>query len=197
MSTDGNIAIVGGIPGVGKTTVINKALAHAEKESFEITILVYGSIMMEIAKEQFNVDHRDKLRKLSPSEQKTIQQLAGERIAELAVGKTVIVDTHYAIKIGSGSYLQGVPSWVSDSLNPKLLVLIETTAEEVLRRRTLDGSRLRDEETVELLNEHQNLNRVIASTICQKTGALIAIIKNCKSKADEAGRTLFNHLKSL
>ncbi|MHA1186534.1 MAG: AAA family ATPase, partial [Candidatus Heimdallarchaeota archaeon] len=104
MSTEGNIAIVGGIPGVGKTTVINKALKFAKEESFEITTLVYGSIMMEVAKERFNVTHRDDLRKLSVTDQKTIQKMAGGRIAELSVGKTVIVDTHYTIRIGSGSY---------------------------------------------------------------------------------------------
>jgi len=197
MSTDGNIAIVGGIPGVGKTTVINKALKFAKEESFEITTLVYGSIMMEVAKERFNVTHRDDLRKLSATDQKTIQKMAGGRIAELSVGKTVIVDTHYTIRIGSGSYLQGVPSWVSDSLNPKLLVLIETTAEEVAKRRSYDESRKRDEDVLELLDEHQNLNRTVASTICQKTGALISIIKNRQGKADEAGRALFEQLKTM
>lgn len=197
MNTEGKIAIVGGIPGVGKTTVINKALKLAEEESFEITTLVYGSIMMEVAKEKFNVTHRDHLRKLSAADQKTIQRMAGGRIAELSIGKTVIVDTHYTIKIGLGSYLQGVPSWVSDSLNPKLLVLIETTAEEVTRRRSIDSSRKRDKDAIELLDEHQNLNRTVASTICQKTGALLAIIKNRQGKADEAGKDLFEKLKAM
>jgi adenylate kinase len=123
--------------------------------------------------------------------------MAGGRIAELSVGKTVIVDTHYTIKIGTGSYLQGVPSWVSDSLNPKLLVLIETTAEEVTQRRSKDKSRKRDEDVLELLDEHQNLNRTVASTICQKTGALISIIKNRHGKADEAGKALFKQLKAM
>ena len=197
MSSEGKIAIVGGIPGVGKTTVINKALKYAEAESFEITTLVYGTIMMDVAKEKFNVNHRDNLRNLPAKDQRTIQRMAGERIAELAIGKTVIVDTHYTIKIGTGSYLQGVPSWVSDSLNPKLLVLIETTAEEVTKRRSSDKSRKRDNEVLELLDEHQNLNRTVASTICQKTGALISIIKNRQGKADEAGKALFEQLKAM
>ena len=197
MSTEGKIAIVGGIPGVGKTTVINIALKYAKMESFDITTLVYGTIMMEVAKDKFNVNHRDDLRKLNADDQKTIQRMASERIAELSVGKTVIVDTHYTIKIGIGSYLQGVPSWVSDNLNPKLLVLIETSAEEITHRRSKDKLRKRDDDFLELLEEHQNLNRTVASTICQKSGALISIIRNRHGDADEAGKVLFEQLKAM
>jgi len=197
MSLESHIAIVGGIPGVGKTTVINKALETAKKENFSITTIVYGSVMLEVAEKNYGVKNRDEMRKLPPRIQKEVQRQAAEVIAERAKGKVVIVDTHYAIKIGSGSFLQGLPSWVSDALQPKLLVLIETTAEEIKHRREVDTSRQRDEDPIELLNEHQLVNKVIASAICQKTGALLLVIKNRQGKAAEAGQQLFENLRAL
>ena len=142
MEKEGSIAIIGGVPGVGKTTVINEALKLAEKEDFEITTIVYGSVMMEIAKEEFNVEHRDQLRILPADSQKEIQRRAAFRIGERARGKVVLVDTHYTIKTGEGTFLQGIPQWVSDSLNPKLLVIIETKPNEIINTAMLIFGRM-------------------------------------------------------
>ena len=191
------IVIVGGVPGVGKTTVINKALEEARNAGVEVTTMVYGSVMMEMATEMYNVQDRDELRKLNEDKQKIIQKEAGLRIAERSQNKLVIVDTHFTIKTGHGIYLQGIPSWVSDALQPKLLVLIETRPEDISKRRNYDNSRERDEEDISQLKEHQEINRTSATTICQKTGALLAIIPNKQGHADEAGKVLFNYLESL
>ncbi|NHJ84773.1 MAG: adenylate kinase [Asgard group archaeon] len=195
--SQGKIAIVGGVPGVGKTTVINNALEIAKKENFAIETFVYGSVMMEIAKEEYNVQHRDHLRTLSAEVQKDIQRKAALKIAERAAGKVTIVDTHYTIKTGAGSFLQGIPSWVSDSLQANMLILIEADVEEISLRRSSDDSRKRDEDPIDVLREHQLINKTVASTICQKTGALLAVVKNKQEQADIAGQQLFNHLKSL
>lgn len=197
MRNESKIVIVGGVPGVGKTTLINKALKHAEEEGVKISTIIFGSVMMEIASELFNVQERDHLRNLSEEKQKIVQKEAGIRIAKRSWGKITIVDTHYTIKTGTGIYLQGIPSWVSDALQPKLLLLIETIPEDITKRRSYDVSRLRDEENIALLNEHQEINRTAATTICQKTGALLAIIRNKQGYADEAGTTLFKYLKGI
>lgn len=194
---ESKIAIVGGIPGVGKTTVINTALEFAKKEGVEINTIVYGSEMLQIAKKDYNVQSRDDLRKLPPAEQKEIQRLAAFSIAEKSAGKATIVDTHYSIKTGAGTYLQGIPSWVSDELNPRLLIIIETIPENISLRRNTDPSRIRDEEDIKRVKVHQELNRTIAATICQKSGALLGIIQNKQGLAEEAGKTLFEYLKIL
>ncbi|NHJ40116.1 MAG: adenylate kinase [Asgard group archaeon] len=197
MDNQGKIAIVGGVPGVGKTTVVNHALYFAKEENFDVVILVFGSVMMEIAKTDYNVQNRDELRNLSPAIQKEIQKRAAIRIAERSQGKIAIVDTHYTIKTGSGSFLQGVPQWVSDELNPSLLVIIETDPDEIIQRRSVDESRVRDYDTTSILFEHQLINKAVASTICQKTGALLAVIRNKQGLATEAGKELLFHLKSM
>ncbi|MBN1328793.1 MAG: adenylate kinase [Candidatus Heimdallarchaeota archaeon] len=197
MVDQSNITIVGGVPGVGKTTVINYALEYAKQENFDVNIFVYGSIMMEIAKEEHNINHRDELRKLAPNIQKEIQRRAAKQITEQAINKVTLVDTHYTIKTGSSTFLQGIPSWVSDEFQPKLLVIIETNPQEIVERRSTDNSRIRDEETFDVLFEHQLINKTVASTICQKSGALLAVIKNREGQAEKAGKELFELLKNL
>lgn len=194
---ENKIAIVGGVPGVGKTTVINIALDIAEKEGLEINTLIYGTEMIEIAKKNYQITSRDELRKLPPADQREIQRLAAKEIARKASGVITLVDTHYSIKTGSGTFLQGIPSWVSDELNPKLLVLVETIPEDISKRRGIDQSRVRDEEDINELKVHQEINRTIASTICQKSGALLAIIQNKQGESKKAGQALFNYLKVL
>lgn len=191
------IAIIGGVPGVGKTTVINKALEFAESEGFEILTIVYGTIMMKIAKNEFDINHRDMLRKLPVCEQKEIQRLAAFKIADRARDKVTIVDTHFMIRTGDGFFLPGIPKWVVTTLEPKLLVLIEANPKEITKRRSGDDSRSRDQETIDLLLDHQEINKNAAVTISQQTGALLSIIENRESRINEAGRQLFEHLKKL
>lgn len=197
MVNESKIVIVGGVPGVGKTTVINKVQELAKAEKMKISIIVFGSVMMEIASELFNFHDRDNLRKLPSEKQKIIQKEAAIRIKERSWGKLTIIDTHYTIKTRTGKYLQGIPSWVSNALKPKLLVIVETNPDDISKRRSIDDSRLRDEEDLDLVKEHQEINRTSAATICQKTGALLAIIKNKQGLADEAGEKLLIYLKSI
>jgi adenylate kinase len=192
------LVIIAGIPGVGKTTVVKKAIEIAEKEKMDISEIVFGTVMMDIAEEKANIQDRDKLRTIPPSQQKDIQREAGERIAsQVKEHQITIVDTHFAVKTSIGAYLQGIPSWVSDALQPSLLVLIETDPNNILKRREWDKDRERDQDSIRDLKEHQEINRVIAATIGQKTGALLSIITNEQGKAEEAGKELFEILKKI
>ncbi|MBD3189267.1 MAG: adenylate kinase [Candidatus Heimdallarchaeota archaeon] len=197
MADDSRIAIIGGVPGVGKTTVINKALEFAKEEGIEILNIVYGTIMMEIAKSEFAIEHRDMLRKLPICEQKEIQRLAAFKIADRARDKITIVDTHFTIRTSADVFLPGIPKWVVTTLEPKLLVLVEANPKEITERRTGDDSRFRDQETIDFLLDHQDINKGMAVTISQQTGALLSIIENREGKVEESGRKLFEHLKNL
>jgi adenylate kinase len=197
MAKTGGIAIVGGVPGVGKTTVINHCLKIAKEETFEIRHIIFGTVMMDIAKEQYDVHTRDDLRKLLPEDQVTLQKKAAETIAHLSRDKITIVDTHYTVKTGLGSFLQGIPKWVSERLKPNLLVLIETEVSDIIKRRKADFDRNRDKDSVEILKDQQAINKAVAIAICQQTGALLSIIENKQNKAVDAGQILFNHLRAI
>lgn len=173
--------IVTGIPGVGKTTVMEAAAKRAEME-----IAVYGSVMFDVAVQEGLVEHRDEMRRLDPEVQKRVQRTAAERIARRG---DVVVDTHCSIKTPKG-YLPGLPAWVLEALQPSTIVLVEATPEEIQARRVGDESRVRDVDSVEAIAEHQEYNRRFAAAYATLTGATVHTVFNHDDRVDEAIRQI-------
>lgn len=173
--------IVTGVPGVGKTTVITKAA-----EAADVPVVVYGTQMLELAKEQGLVKDRDQMRKLPPQTQRDLQRGAAERIAELG---TVIVDTHGTIRTPRG-YRPGIPAWVAEALKPEMVVLIEADPEVIAARRADDATRVRDEDTPQAIHEHQTFNRMAAMIVAGSTGATVLTVENPQGEVEAAARRL-------
>jgi adenylate kinase len=169
--------IVTGVPGVGKTTVVDRAV-----DELGLDVVVYGTEMLEVAKKRGLVENRDEMRKLDAETQREVQQAAAESIA--AKGR-VIVDTHSFIRTPSG-YLPGIPKWVAESIDPETVFLIEADPEAIADRRAEDGTRERDEEAAEAIDEHQQLNRQAATAVATLTGSTVAIVENEDGKVDQA-----------
>ena len=174
--------VVTGIPGVGKTTVLNSALERLEEE-FEI--INFGDKMFEVASEEELVKDRDEMRKLPPEVQKRIQKLAAIAIAKRAEVANVIVDTHCTVKTPAG-FLPGLPRWVLEELKPTQIVLVEAEPEEIQRRRTSDATRIRDEDSIEEIALHQEMNRAAAMAYAMFTGATVIIVENHDNRLEEA-----------
>ncbi|MFW9787106.1 MAG: AAA family ATPase, partial [Candidatus Thorarchaeota archaeon] len=86
MTESRNVVIVTGIPGVGKTTVINTAVEQVKERSGEdVLILNIGTEMFEVATKEGHVKDRDELRKLPTAIQREVQRKAGVAIAEKAM----------------------------------------------------------------------------------------------------------------
>ncbi|HEX2066758.1 MAG TPA: adenylate kinase [Candidatus Thermoplasmatota archaeon] len=168
--------IVTGIPGVGKTTVM-----EAAAKARDLRIAVYGTVMFEVASAKGLVQSRDEMRRLPAETQKAIQREAARRIAGMG---DVIVDTHCSIKTPTG-YLPGLPAWVLAELEPTALVLVEADPEEILRRRQGDATRRRDDDTLQAIAEHQEYNRRFAAACATLTGATVHTVHN-KDGAVEA-----------
>jgi len=188
------VVVVTGVPGVGGTTLTQKAIERLEKEGVHYQLVNFGTVMFEVAKSENLVEDRDQLRKLNPDTQKRIQKMAGRKIAEMAMKSPVIVDTHSTVRTPKG-YLAGLPKWVLDELNPDIIVLVETTGDEILMRRLGDASRNRDLETTKSIEEHQFMNRCAAMTYGVLTGATVKIIKNRDKLLDDAVEELVSVLK--
>jgi adenylate kinase len=169
--------IVTGIPGVGKTTVM-----EAAAKARNLRIAVFGSVMFEVAQARKLAASRDDMRKLPPEQQKEIQREAALRIADM--GK-VIVDTHCTVKTPKG-YLPGLPAWVLEALRPAVIVLVEATDEEIARRRANDATRKRDEDSVEAIREHQETNRRFAAAYSTLTGATVHTVRNNDGQVERA-----------
>lgn len=169
--------IVTGIPGVGKTTVMEAAADRADAQ-----IVVYGTEMYEVASQKGLVEHRDDMRKLPSEVQKEVQMAAAERMA--AMGE-IIVDTHCTIKTPRG-YLPGLPAWVLEKLKPSAIVLVEADPAEIQGRRESDATRIRDADSIEAIAEHQEQNRRFAAAYSTLTGATVHTVYNHDGKVDDA-----------
>ena len=171
------VIVVTGIPGVGKTTVMQKAA-----EGMDITFVTFGSVMIDIAKEMKLVKDRDEMRRLTLEQQKELQIKTAEKVGKM---KNVIVDTHCTVKTPKG-YMPGLPEWVLKKLRPTALVIVEADPQEICNRRAKDTTRNRDPDTVEKIAEHQMMNRAAAMSYATLTGATVKIVFNHDNALDAA-----------
>jgi adenylate kinase len=194
MTESRNVVIVTGIPGVGKTTVINTAVEQVkEKHGEDVLILNFGTEMFEVASKAGHVKDRDELRKMPTSLQRETQRQAGAAIADKAKFAKVIVDTHTLIQTNNG-YLIGLPEWVVTAINPKTMVLVEADSEKIANRRTGDESRTRDAQAVTDIQIHQEMCRSAAVSVGTITGATVRIIRNREGLVEEAASELVETL---
>lgn len=181
------VAVLTGVPGVGKTTVLEEAIEKTQKD---YKLINYGDKMLEVAKEEGLVENRDEMRKLDAETQREIQKKAGEEISKQAEKTPVIVDTHSTIKTPEG-YLPGMPEWVLRPLNPDTIICVEASAQEIRERRKKDADiREREIESKKELKEHQSMNRSAAASYSTITGATVKIIKNHDEKLNVASKEL-------
>jgi adenylate kinase len=175
MQMSGKKVIITGVPGVGKTTVVNEALKKLKEDGIEYQMVNFGSVMFEVAKTDSVVQDRDQMRTLDRTVQKRLQQLAAQAIAQIS--GNVLVDTHASVKTPKG-YLAGLPEWVLREIMPDMIILVETDDDQILMRRLSDETRTRDKEGSRAIAEHQQFNRSIAAAYAMVTGCTIKIIMN-------------------
>ncbi len=190
MSEPRNVVIVTGIPGVGKTTVINTAVEIVkERHGEDVLVLNFGTEMFEVASKRGLVKDRDEMRKMPTAQQREIQRIAGESIAEKSKSTRVIVDTHTLILTKNG-YLIGLPEWVVKAIQPKTIILVEANPENIASRRASDETRARDEQMTDEIRIHQEMCRAAAAAAGTLTGATVRRILNREGKVEEAAAQL-------
>jgi len=178
--------VVVGIPGVGKSTVVEKTKV-AVKGS---TVLVFGTAMFEEAKKLKWVKHRDEMRTLPVEKQRKLQRAAALRISR-GKGKVVFIDTHLFIRTPEG-FWPGLPYHVIESLKPTHLLLVEASPAEILSRRAADTTRKRDMVTEEEVRAELNLGRSFLSAASLVSGAPMAFIQNSEGRSDAAAESIAN-----
>ncbi len=188
------IVILTGIPGSGKTTVLDSAIPTLEKEGVKYKSVNYGTVMFEIAKQMGVAQTRDEMRGLDPAKQKDIQKSAGKKISSMATTSSIIVDTHCTINTPRG-YLPGLPEWVLKEIMPDTIVLVEAGAKNIAVRRDKDTSRSRDAESVDEIQYHQDINRAASIAYCIMTGATTKIIKNEQDRLEYATKKMIEVLR--
>ncbi len=172
--------IIGGIPGVGKTTVLS------ELTKMGIRVENYGDVMLKEAMKMGYVKTRDELRKLPIEIQKEIQMKASEYLVSL---DEVVIDTHFSIQTPKG-FLPGLPPHVLEILKPDLFISIEADPLEIFERRKNDQQRNRDGDSLDKIRRHLEVNRVYGISYSAITGSIFTIVINENGKQQEAARQI-------
>jgi len=188
----GRKVIITGVPGVGKTTVVNEALKKLNSEGVEYESINFGTFMFEVAKSDRVVQDRDQMRSLDRAVQKRLQQRAAEEIAKIQ--GNVLIDTHASVRTPQG-YLAGLPEWVLREIMPDTIVLVETDDDQILMRRLADETRARDKEGSRSIGEHQQFNRSIAAAYSMLTGCTVKIVINADLLLERAADDMANVLR--
>jgi adenylate kinase len=183
----GKKVIITGVPGVGKTTVVNEALKKIKEEGVEYKSINFGTFMFEVAMNDKIVQDRDQMRTLDRAVQKRLQQRAAQAIAQ--VPGNVLIDTHASVKTPKG-YLAGLPDWVLREIMPDCIVLVETDDDQILMRRLTDETRSRDKEGARSIAEHQQFNRSIAAAYAMLTGCTVKIVINADFLLERAAEDM-------
>jgi len=173
-----------GVPGVGKTTIVEK-LSNAIRGSKVVT---FGTVMLEEGRRLGWIKHRDELRKLPVEKQKQLQKLTATHISRMK-GKVLFVDTHLFIRTGEG-FWPGLPFEVVRALRPSHLILVEADPREILVRRQHDRTRYRDDVTTKDLLAELSLARSFLTVSSTLTGAPMLIASNRNGKSGEVARNL-------
>jgi adenylate kinase len=176
--------VIVGVPGVGKSTVVEKSKAAVPGSS----VLVFGTAMFDEALRLKWVEHRDEMRKLPVEKQKKLQEAAAAAISK-GKGKVVFIDTHLFIRTPEG-FWPGLPLRVIQPMKPTHLILVVAGAKEILARRKNDTTRYRDEITEEEVSEELELAQSFLSAASLVSGAPMMFIHNEEGKSDKAAKQI-------
>lgn len=182
--------IVMGLPGAGKTTVLNGAVSGLT----DWKVINYGDMMFEIAKRDKLVKDRDEMRKLHLKKQKAVQDEAADKLSEMQ-GK-IILDTHCSIHTPTG-YMPGLPYEQLRKFKVDWLVFVSAPAKDILGRRQRDKTRTRDMAGAEDIERDIAVNISYLCAYSALSGAAATIIMNSDGKLDEAVSRLREIIKKM
>jgi adenylate kinase len=185
------VAIVVGIAGVGKSTVISRAAELLSQKNIKTTVIVFGTLMFEESK-KMGLKNRDEMRKLSIEDQHLLQDKAAQKIAQMNE-EILIIDTHMFINTIEG-YYPGIPSRLLDVLKPAYLIMIAADPAEIVRRRTTDNTRDRDIVSLENIRNELEISKAMVATSSVLTGSPFILIANDNGMIDNAASTIVNVL---
>jgi len=181
------VIVIGGAPGVGKSTVLKEALKGL---GADVKIYNFGSVILE----QSGAGDRDALRKMPTDEQTRHQKAAASWLAAEGKKQSIIVDTHFVVPT-PGGLMPGMPLHVLEMLKPALLVFVQCPARELIKRRKGDTTRNRDSESEVEIELFLEMSRAYLAACSVVSGTVAKIIENREGKLEEAGKDLADALK--
>lgn len=171
--------VIVGIPGVGKTTLVSKMVELLNLKKTTVSVYSFGTIMLEAARKN-NTHDRDAIRKLPINDQKKLQLLAANQIANFN-DKVVIIDTHAFISTKSGFY-PGLPEYVLKIIKPANFISVSARPEEIYNRRMNDKTRNRILTSIDTIKKELAVQEAMLSSCSVLSGSPIIQILNKEGK---------------
>ncbi len=187
--------IVAGIPGVGKTTVLQELEKISRERKVLLNVVNFGSVMNQLFKEKEGKQlHRDHMRRQEIELQSRIQLQAARQIRRMPQRETLVVDTHMFVRTKDGVW-PGTPQKVLEVIAPDAIILIEAKPEEIARRRHQDMTRERETSTVADATADLEWSRYMASANAVIAGIPIQIITNNEGQQQQAAEDLLRMIE--
>jgi adenylate kinase len=176
------IYIVMGIPGVGKSAVIDKVV-----EKTGIKRIVWGDLTEKQLVKRGLAKSRDEMRKLSIAKQAEVQEQVARQIAVMVDEYSdLLIETHVVIKTPEG-YWPGLNFDILQKFDANAFIVVEASAKNIMSRRNSDPSRDRkDDLTLEEIEEHIRITREMASTFAVLSGGTVVFVENRQGDLDYA-----------
>ena len=186
---DSKKIVIVGIPGVGKTSVVNKIAEKLNQQNKSVSVHSYGTVMLEEAK-KMGIKNRDELRTLPIVKQKQLQKMAAEMLSNLS-DDVIFIDTHAFISTSAGFY-PGLPNYVIQIIEPTNFIAITASPNEIHNRRMKDETRDRDPVSIEDIKKELAVQDAMLSSCSVLSGSPMKVIFNHEGKIEEAAANVIN-----
>lgn len=175
------VICVGGVAGVGKSTVIGEARDRLEAEGYNVYSV--GTFMFEEAERRGLVEDRDTMRFLDEGVQDELKDYAVEQLIERsAAGENIVLDSHYVIPTPDG-YLPGLPNEDLERIGVDAYVLLFADPQVISERRVSDPSRQRDIDPLHEIARDQYHESEKAHEVAAKTHVPLYVIDTTRDDA--------------
>lgn len=186
----GNITIlVLGSPGAGKTTLIESV--KSKKQNFKVINI--GTLMAEEVESE-NIP-RDKLRYLPTEKIKELRKKSFQRIA--AMDGTIVIDTHATVEKGN-KFIFGLPTNELPYMGKIMgIIYVDASPEELIKRRSEDTLRKRENDDEEVLNLQRHLNLSVVTLYGSSFDIPVYILHNKEGKLEEAEKDFESFMEDI